>query len=90
MVVIGTNPDHMNAVWVKNEWSRFLTLAKEDSSKTLIPVFSNMDPYEMPEAFRFKQSQDMGKLGFMLDLVRGIEKTGGQERSRKGFSARIL
>ena len=83
MVVIGTNPDHMNAVWVKNEWSRFLTLAKEDSSKTLIPVFSNMDPYEMPEAFRFKQSQDMGKLGFMLDLVRGIEKLVGKNAPAK-------
>ena len=74
MIVIGTKPEYMNAVWVKNEWSRFLTLAKEDSKKTLIPVYSDMDPYDMPEAFRFKQSQNMEKLGFMLDLVRGIEK----------------
>ena len=74
MIVIGTKPEHMNAVWVKNEWSRFLTLAKDDPKKTLIPVYSHMDPYDMPEAFRFKQSQNMEKLGFMLDLVRGIEK----------------
>ena len=83
MVVIGTKPEHMNAVWVKNEWSRFLTLAKEDSKKSLIPVYSNMDPYDMPEAFRFKQSQNMEKLGFMLDLVRGIEKLVGKETAVK-------
>lgn len=78
MVVIGTKPEYMNAVWVKNEWSRFLTLAKNDSKKTLIPVYCGMDPYDMPEAFRFKQSQNMEKLGFMLDLVRGIEKLVGK------------
>ena len=83
MVVIGTKPEHMSAVWVKNEWSRFLTLAKEDSKKTLIPVYSNMDPYDMPEAFRFKQSQNMEKLGFMLDLVRGIEKLVGKNTAPK-------
>lgn len=79
MVVVGTKPEHMSAVWVKNEWSRFLALAKEDSKKTLIPVYSGMDPYDMPEAFRFKQAQNMEKLGFMLDLVRGIEKLVGRE-----------
>lgn len=78
MVVIGTKPEYMNAVWVKNEWSRFLTLAKKDTKKTLIPVYGDMDPYDMPEAFRFKQAQNMKKLGFMLDLVRGIEKLVGK------------
>lgn len=82
MIVIGTKPEYMNAVWVKNEWSRFLTLAKNDSKKTLIPVYRDMDPYDMPEAFRFKQAQDMGKLGFMLDLVRGIEKLVGKHTSQ--------
>lgn len=80
MVVIGTKPEHFNAVWVKNEWSRFLTLAKDDPKKSIIPVYGGMDPYDMPEAFRFKQSQNMEKLGFMLDLVRGIEKLVGKNK----------
>lgn len=83
MVVIGTKPEYFNAVWVKNEWSRFLTLAKTDSKKNLIPVYGGMDPYDMPEAFRFKQSQSMDKLGFMLDLVRGIEKLVGKNTAPK-------
>lgn len=83
MIVIGTKPEYFNAVWVKNEWSRFLTLAKTDSKKNLIPVYGGMDPYDMPEAFRFKQSQNMEKLGFMLDLVRGIEKLVGKNNAPK-------
>ena len=29
MVVLGTKPEHFNAVWVKNEWSRYLALVKQ-------------------------------------------------------------
>ena len=74
MVVLGTNKDYFNAVWVKNEWSRFLTLAKKDSHKTLIPAYKDMDPYDLPEEFSHLQAQDMSKLGFMSDLIRGIKK----------------
>ncbi len=74
MVVIGTRPENFNAVWVKNEWSRFLALVKNDSSKVLIPAYRDMDPYELPEEFSHLQAQDMSKLGFMQDLIRGIKK----------------
>ncbi len=74
MVVIGTKPEYFNAVWVKNEWSRFLALIKNDSKKLLIPAYSGMDPYDLPEEFSHLQAQDMTKLGFMPDLVRGIKK----------------
>ena len=74
MVVIGTRPDHFNAVWVKNEWSRFLALIKNGEKKTLIPAYRDMEPYDLPEEFSHLQAQDMSKLGFMQDLVRGIRK----------------
>lgn len=74
MVVIGTRPENFNAVWVKNEWSRFLALVKNDSSKVLIPAYRDMDPYDLPEEFSHLQAQDMSKLGFMQDLIRGIKK----------------
>ena len=74
MVVIGTRPENFNAVWVKNEWSRFLALVKSDSSKVLIPAYRDMDPYDLPEEFSHLQAQDMSKLGFMQDLIRGIKK----------------
>ncbi len=74
MLVVGTNKDNFNAVWVKNEWSRYLSLIKQGKEKTLIPVYKDISPYDMPEEFQYLQSQDMGKIGFMQDLIRGIKK----------------
>jgi tetratricopeptide (TPR) repeat protein len=33
-----------------------------------------MDPYDMPEELSFLQAQDMGKIGFIQDLIHGIRK----------------
>jgi len=74
MLVIGTKPEHFGAVWVKNEWSRYLALMKNDASKLLIPCYRDMDPYDLPEAMSMLQSQDMEKIGFMQDLLHGVEK----------------
>ena len=74
MVVLGTKPEYFNAVWVKNEWSRYLSLIKKGDKKTLIPAYKDMDPYDLPEEFSHLQAQDMSKLGFMQDLIRGIKK----------------
>ncbi|MDY4186948.1 MAG: DUF6273 domain-containing protein [Candidatus Borkfalkiaceae bacterium] len=74
MVVLGTKPEYFNAVWVKNEWSRYLALIKKGAKKMLIPAYRDMDPYDLPEEFSHLQAQDMGKLGFMQDLIRGIKK----------------
>lgn len=74
MLAIGTSSEHFNAVWVKNEWSRFLKIIKNDRSKLLIPCYRDMDAYELPEEFAHLQAQDMGKIGFINDVVRGIKK----------------
>ena len=74
MVVVGTKPEHFNAVWVKNEWSRYLALMRTDRSRLLIPCYRDMDPYDMPEELSMLQSQDMGKIGFIQDLIRGVKK----------------
>ena len=74
MVVLGTKPEHFNAVWVKNEWSRYLSLIKNGAKKVLIPAYKDMDPYDLPDEFSHLQAQDMSKLGFMQDLIRGIKK----------------
>lgn len=79
MVVLGTKPEHFKAVWVRNEWSRYLSLIKSGAKKTLIPAYKDMDPYDLPEEFSHLQAQDMSKLGFMQDLLRGIKKIVGAE-----------
>lgn len=74
MVVLGTKPEFFKAVWVRNEWSRYLSLIKQGQKKLLIPAYKDMDPYDLPEEFSHLQAQDMSKLGFMQDLIRGIKK----------------
>ena len=74
MLALGTKPEYFNAVWVKNEWSRFLKIMKKDRSKLLIPCYRDMDAYELPEEFAHLQAQDMSKIGFINDIVRGIKK----------------
>ena len=74
MVVVGTKPEYLNAVWVKNEWSRYLALMKHDRKRLLIPCYRDMDPYDLPEQLSVLQSYDMSKIGFIQDLIRGIAK----------------
>lgn len=74
MLVVGTKPEYFNAVWVKNEWSRYLKLLKTDRSKMIIPCYRDMDAYDLPDEFAHLQSQDMSKIGFIQDLLRGIKK----------------
>ena len=83
MVVLGTKPEYFKAVWVKNEWSRYLALVKQSGGKkTLIPAYKDMDPYDLPEEFSHLQAQDMSKLGFMQDLIRGIRKLVSDEEKK--------
>lgn len=82
MLVIGTKPQYFSAVWVKNEWSRFLKLMKTDRDKLLIPCYRDMDAYELPEEFAHLQAQDMSKIGFINDVVRGIKKVAVKDESK--------
>lgn len=74
MLVVSLSAENMNAPWVKNEWDRYLSIVKQDSTKALIPCYKDMSPYDMPEEFTYLQAQDMGKIGFLQDLVRGVKK----------------
>ncbi|MBR3818137.1 MAG: TIR domain-containing protein [Clostridia bacterium] len=74
MLVFGTDYEYFNAVWVKNEWSRYLKLMANDKTKHLIPCYKGVDAYDIPKEFAKLQAQDMGKVGAIQDLLRGIEK----------------
>ena len=74
MLVVGTKEEYFNATWVKNEWSRYLEMMKQDKGKSLIPVYSKIDPYKIPEEFAMLQAQSMDKVGAMQDLIRGVKK----------------
>ena len=81
MLVFGTDYDYYNAVWVKNEWSRYMKLMVKDKDKHLIPCYKDINVYDIPKELKYFQAQDMGKVGAEQDLLRGIDKILGLERS---------
>ena len=88
MLAFGTDYEYFNAVWVKNEWSRYLSLIRGGEKKMLIPAYKDMDPYDLPEEFSHLQAQDMSKLGFMQDLIRGIKKIAQADAKRGSANAK--
>lgn len=83
MIVIGTDYEYFNAIWVKNEWKRFLKFMTHDHNKVLIPCYKDMDAYDMPKEFIKLQAQDLGKVGATQDLLRGIEKILGHQQNMR-------
>ena len=82
LLLVSTSGEHCESVWVKNEWMRFLQFMSEDYGKTIIPVYLDMSPYEFPEELSRYQAQDMGKVGAIQDLVRGITKLLDYDKSK--------
>ncbi len=81
MLVVGTKYEHFNAVWVKNEWARYIDFMKTDRNRAIIPCYKDMDAYDLPDEFAHLQAQDMSKIGAMQDLVRGVQKIIGDKKS---------
>ena len=90
MLVFGTDYEYFNAVWVKNEWSRFLALIASGQKKTLIPCYKGIDAYDMPKEFARLQAQDMGKVGAIQDLLRGIDKLMAGEKDNPSDRQAII
>lgn len=94
MIPVGTSRSNLNSVWVKNEWSRYLALIKAGEEKNIIPVYCDMDAYDLPDEFSYLQSQDRNKVGFMQDLVRGVKKLISQDvidtRQKAGTTSVII
>jgi len=75
MLVVGSKKEHFEAVWVKNEWSRFISLVQESKGdKTIIPVYTDMDPYELPEELKNRQAQNLNEIGSYNNIVYGINE----------------
>lgn len=74
MIAVGTKRENYEAVWVRNEWSRYLSLIKSGAKKVLIPAYKGMNPYELPEEFAHLQAINLDELGYQQDLLAGIRK----------------
>ncbi len=74
MFAVGTSPENFNAVWVRNEWSRYLFRLSEKGGGELVVLYKNMLPEHLPEEFAHLQRYDMSAPDVMEDLLRGARK----------------
>ena len=74
MITVSSSKENIEAVWVKNEWSRYLSFASKGGEKTLIPLYFDMDRSELPEEFAHLAAYNMKSSGFEQELIRGIKK----------------
>ncbi len=81
MIHVTTSSDNSDSIWVRNEWSRFISLISSGQKKVLIPAYKGITPYELPSELQNLQGQDFTKIGAMQDLIRGVEKICGKKKS---------
>ena len=77
MVAFGTKAEYFNAVWVRNEWSRYQHIIRNDHKKLLIPVCNNVR--EVPKELSLLQIVEM-KPGYEQDLIHQIKKIVKREK----------
>lgn len=74
MISVCSSKENIESVWVKNEWSRFMSFMQKDSAKTILPLYFDMDKSDLPDEFAHLPSFNMKSQGFEQDLIRGIKK----------------
>lgn len=72
MISIGTKFEYFDAVWVKNEWGRYLSMMEKDSSKHLIPCYKDIDAYDMPKEFKNLQALNISEMTFLTSLKNNV------------------
>ncbi len=73
MLVIGSRREYFEAVWLKNEWSRYLGMMQK-GGKTIIPCFEKMTAVDIPVQLRNFQALDMSNKIFFSDLLTSIQR----------------
>ena len=88
MAVIGSKSEYFTAIWVKNEWSRFLKLMEKDSKKQMF--FACDDPEELPRAFSLKQAQLLSDQNAMENMADNIIRFLNESKSPRKEIKKIV
>ncbi len=90
-ILVGTSKENVEANWVRNEWSRFIDRMNNDKdlpTGCFIPVFKDMNPYDMPKVSNtFVQGVDAGKLGYLVTITDGVTKLLKPQKEQKVLQA---
>lgn len=96
MITFSSDKSYLEATWVKNEWSRYLELIKQGQKKkgSLIPIYFQMDPYDLPiefsgiQGFNYADLEILRKLESKISSI--ISKKGNRYIETKYFKKREI
>lgn len=94
MIAIATKKEYYEAVWVRNEWSRYADLIRQDrrekgsTDRLLISMYQHMTEKELPEILRKESSHvemdtSSNRKAELLNLVSSHFERGGSENVSK-------
>ncbi len=83
MLHVTTSRAHTDAVWVRNEWSRFLEFMQKDATKAIIPCIDStkMGAYDLPDKLSNFQVWDVSAIDFFENLIIQINSKFGRKTS---------
>ena len=83
MIVFGEKAEYFRSPWIKNEWGRFRNRIEsgEKHKNSLVVVYKNMNPNELPVVLKSRQCLNAADITFLPDLLRHIQKVIEQSRN---------
>ncbi len=86
MIVFGEKVEYFSSTWIKNEWTRFKVRIekKEKHPNSLVVVYKNIDPNDLPVILKSRQCLNMQDVTFLRTLSNHIKKvTEAAKQSQK-------
>lgn len=83
MIVVACAPEHVNADWVKNEWSRYLKLMDKDASKFLLPIYADMKPEELPPKLADLEGIEINGANYMNLILKNVGDRIGKKKEER-------
>ncbi len=77
MLILTSSIEHVNSVWVKNEWSRFIRFSRENPSagKRFKVIYSDIKPETLPRELNKEQGLDHDSNKWYESLLAVIKDT---------------
>lgn len=83
MLVLANSLDHVNAVWVQNEWRRYAKYIREGKQKTIRVIFDGIEPYSLPRELQAKQAICHDSMGWDKQIEKSVNEIFRKEEPKK-------
>lgn len=76
MIVFGERPEYFSAVWIKNEWSRFIKRIEsgEKHQNSLVIVYKDMNPAELPTSLSSRQCVNYADMPAVVEMLEHVKR----------------